>query len=372
MKHPFWIANSLLLLLLIAVLLLMYFSRTPIPEREDIQPSIHVPRKKEETLTINISKIYEQDLFGTYYKEAEPIETIKIPLLPEPPQPQPMIIPKLPEPQFIDPLNVVLKGIVVISTQESKNRAIIEDNQTKKEVIYKVGDMIEDAQIIRIFNNKVILLRSNGQQEVLYLREQDAKLDPAYAMIHGWNNVVQEVGTNHYRVNKEILLERVHNLAQFIDLLGLTTAYQNGQSIGCQVSEADNNSLGKAFGLHMADVILSINRISTASTQDRLKIYQTMLSMQDQGEITATIMRNGREFTITITVREGKPEEIQKQQPTQTPPAQKPTREDLKSMHKKYNFAPTVEELRKREKQRMLEQGQTPHVPMPTKEEVQQ
>ena len=42
----------------------------------------------------------------------------------------------------------------------------------------KTGDVIEDAQLMRIFSNKVVLVRSNGQQEVLYLREKDAKTDP--------------------------------------------------------------------------------------------------------------------------------------------------------------------------------------------------
>lgn len=55
---------------------------------------------------------------------------------------------------------------------------MIADNKTNQEGTFKVGDTVQDAQLIRIFSNKIILLRNNGQQEVLYLREQDAKLIP--------------------------------------------------------------------------------------------------------------------------------------------------------------------------------------------------
>jgi len=98
----------------------------------------------------------------------------------------------MPKPKFLDPLDITLKGIIVLVHNDSKNRAIIADNKTNKELTYKVGSAIEDAQLIRILSNKVIFLRSNGQQEVLYLREKDAELDPVYTIIDNWDGIIQK------------------------------------------------------------------------------------------------------------------------------------------------------------------------------------
>ena len=135
-------------------------------------------------LPINISKIYEHDLFDTYEKEAfvstKPDYVIA---LPNPPAPRAVHIPTDPKPHFLEPLAIVLKGIIFVHDDDSKNRIIIADANTKHETLYKVGDMVEDAQLIKIFNKKAIFLRSNGQQEVLYLRAKDAQLDPTYMQL---------------------------------------------------------------------------------------------------------------------------------------------------------------------------------------------
>ena len=55
--------------------------------------------------------------------------------------------------------------------------------------------MFEDAQLIKIFNNKAIFLRANGQQEVLYLRPKDAQLDPTYTTAYR----LEECGTTNKR-----------------------------------------------------------------------------------------------------------------------------------------------------------------------------
>ena len=202
MTHPFWILNSTLLLLLGCVGSFIYFSDVSIPERESIEPSRII--KKEKSIQINIRKIYENDLFGTYQKELAQKQAIDFgPPLPQSPQPERFEVPEVSEPEFLDPLNIILKGIVVVGTHDAKNRAIIEENNTKKELMIKVGEPFEDAQLIRIFKNKIVFLRSNGQQEILYLREQDAKLDPAYALIDSWQDVIEKTEDNVYLVDPQ-------------------------------------------------------------------------------------------------------------------------------------------------------------------------
>ncbi len=364
MKHPFWIVNSCLLLLLLLVASIMYFMRTPLVPRADINITMPTTNKQStQEFTINISKIYEHDLFDTYEKE-EPVSTAAtIPPMPEPPKPLVASAPKIPEPQFVDPLDITLKGIIVISTQESKNRAIIEENKTKTEKTYKVGDFIHDAQLIRIFSNKIILLRSNGQQEVVYLREQDAKIDPVYSAIGGWEHVSQEVESDTYVITRQEFISRVKNLAHFIDLLDVTTAYKDGLSIGCRIGIVEPASLAHYLGLKTSDIIVAINGIPTANTADRVTIYKTIIGLADNNEITVSLIRNSKEFTLRYTIEAKKNE---KKEPFMTQKsAEEQERKDKEILAQKHTFAPTIDEIRKKEKALMLQKGKSMPTSMP-------
>ena len=284
MKQPLWIINSSLLLLLLIVGVFILVSRERVPSREPIKPEPSTIQARVERPTINSKKIYEKDLFDTYI--VVPVVKPSDVVLEMPPAPvaRPPIVPALPTPIFLPPLNVTLKGIVTVSYDDAKNRAIIADNRTSQEAVYKTGDMIEDAQLMRIFTNKVVLVRSNGQQEVLYLREKDAKTDPMFAALSGWAEIIHEVRQNEYTVDPILFADRVKSLAQFFDMLDLTTVYKKGQNVGCRIGTLEKDSLGIMLGLQSGDIIVRINNIPATDTAHRLKIYKELTKDRYRGK----------------------------------------------------------------------------------------
>lgn len=374
MKQLLWIINSALLFLFIAVLGFVFFTRERVPYREDIEPASYTQPSKEIISKVNIEKIWQNDLFDTYKREMPAQEAVAEIKLPPPPEPQTIAIPEPPKPEFLEPLNISLKGIIVIVNDDTRNRAIIADNKTAREGLYRIGDMIEDAQLIRIFNNKIILIRSNGQQEVLYLRERDAKIDPAYAIIGGWDEVVQKVAENNYLISTYGFIHRVTNLAQFIDMLDLTTLYKGGKSVGVRIGQIAPESLGALLGLQKNDVIISINAISTAENENRFAVYQNVTSLGEDDIITVVLNRDNQEVTIRYTLQDFKrPEGIApeppataegtKPLPTAKPPivpAEKIEEHQVKTLQEKHRFAPTIRDIRTRERQNMIKQGKLP------------
>lgn len=372
MKHPLWILNSALALLLAIVLLFIFFSRQSVPAREHIEPELSGERIKQDEIKINISKIYENDIFDTYQKEFPKVERsqrIDIPL-PQPPTPETPKIPGTPKPEFLDPLNITLKGIVVMADDETRNRAIIQDNQTKSEQSYKIGNMIGDAQLIRIFSNKVVFLRLNGQQEVLYLREKDATTDPAYTEVLGWQKVIQKVDNNQFNINPKGFIERVQNLAQLIDMLDLSTAFKKGASIGCRIGSAKPNSLGAALGLVTGDIITEIDTISTIDTPHRFAIYKEILAKNTGDTITIKLLRNGAEETIVYTLEQFEaPTILERNSPAQKQLNEEELKEkQIKALQEKNLLAPNIKEIKKRERQNMLSKGGLAAKPSPMTE----
>lgn len=360
MRQPFWIVNSALLLLACIAAGFIYFSRTEIPAREDIEPTPYRMPSQTESSRININKIYEYDLFDTYQKELIPSESPEqIGAIPEPPVPMMVKIPEEPKPQFIEPLPIALKGIIIVLSDDTKNRAIIMDNRTGREASFKVGDMIEDAQLIRIFSNKIILMRANGQQEVLYLREKDAKLDPTYASIDGWQGIITPTNAYHYTINTAEFINRIQSLGQFIDTLEVTTAYSQGQSIGSRVSNVGPGSLGQALGLTKADLIIKINDISVAETANRLKIFNQIIGLKTNDTITVTLVRNNQEIVLHYLLQEVRAAKKQEVGQKKVMPDQV-SEDQRKKLEQKRTFAPTLQEIKDREKNNMLEKGKRP------------
>lgn len=362
MKHPFWILNSALLFLFILVIGFIFFSYQTIPEREDIEPEAIIKPRKITVSKIAAEKIYENDPFGTTLKKPiQPEEIVEaVVAMPAPPQPTPIQVPQEEKVEFLEPLGVLLKGIVAFALDETKNRAIIADTKTNVEKMYKVGDKIEDAQLIRIFSNKVLFIRSNGQQEVIYLREKDAINDPAYAMAIGWQDAIGKIDNKTYTVDPDLFVARVGNLGQLIDMLDLTTVYKKGENIGCRVGDLEENSLGLALGLQKNDIIIAVNNIPATTTTNRFKIYKEITNSDPQAIIEVKLMRNQQEITLKYKLQ-AKPKEAKAETPIEE---KKRKEEQLKSLQKRHTLAPTMQEIRLKERQYMWEHGRKPITPL--------
>ncbi|KIX85405.1 hypothetical protein KG892_02975 [Vermiphilus pyriformis] len=354
MKHPFWILNNVLLILCIVIFFFIMFGTKKLPRPVELSiPTQTVAPTRQNISHIPLEKIYQDDLFGTYSVPPPPAVVARdIPALPTPPFPQG------PKPiqeatlQFLEPLNVTLKGIIAFIGDDAQNRVIIADNKTNQESSYRTGDRIEDAQLLRIFTNKILLIRSNGQQEILFLREREAQKDPIYAMLGGWQEIVQKKSENEYTIAQDQFVERVNNLAQFIDLLDLTTAYYQGTIIGSRIGIVVPNSLGTALGLQTGDIVTKINGIPATGTSERFTIYKNMTNARPGTSVEVEITRGSQNIVFTYTLYQMNKSTRPAGSVRSTPRAS--TQEVLSE---RYKFAPTEQGLYLKEKEAMKEHG---------------
>ncbi len=297
-QPPIWIINSTLFIVFICMLIFVGLTRYKLPARASLTANYVQTATLKDVSKIDISRIYRNDLFNTYkeYQAQEEKAEEKKLVLPAPPAPQAPIPVQPKTVQFLAPLQVTLKGIMY-SSDERSNRAVIEENKSKNEKLYKVGDTVEDSEIVRIYYNKVMLIRSNGQQETLFVTTQDAQKDSAYKHEAIWQKIIQQKSPTEFMVDKEQFMHEVKNLAEFIDMLDLTTAFKKGKTIGCRIGVLKPQSLGVALGLMPNDIILTIADISTTTTNDRVEIFTKIKNMGPQETIAVKMLRNGNEIT---------------------------------------------------------------------------
>ena len=293
MKQPLWILNSSLLVLFFISQSLLFMLQRAVPTRVSIEPGTISTIVNKTITPVDVASIYENDLFNTYVPQNYNFEKIddNVAPIPEPPQ---RIVPQIPiekAPTFFSPLDVLLKGVIFVENDPSKSLVIIQDKKSKEENNYQVGDLIEDAQILKILPNRAVVIRSNGQQETLYLREEDAAYD--------FNNeenfspkkvVVSSIG-NNYQVDIDEFAKRVHNIGEFIGMLDLTTVYKQGKSLGCRVGRISKDSLGSALGFKFDDIIMSVDTISSMSLENRMQMYDHIVEKRAGDTINVEINR---------------------------------------------------------------------------------
>lgn len=303
MKNPLWIFTGTLSALFVLVFIFLLLSRPSAPRRTSLRAQGVSSLPLKDVSKVNVAQIYENDLFNTFVRPepANPVEQKTIEL-PQPPAPQvPATIPPS-RPQFFAPLDITLKG-VIYAYEDKDNRVIIADNKSKNETIYKIGDHIEDADIIYIGKNKVVFLRTNGQQETIFITAEAAQNDPLFSQNTSWTKVVRKIDDAQFVIDPKEFINRIPTPAQIIDMLDLTTAFDRGKSVGLRVGKMDQRSIGPSLGLQFDDIIISINGIATTSTKERVEIYQALKNSQDGSVITIDIMRNNKIQQLTYKVQ---------------------------------------------------------------------
>lgn len=363
MKHPFWLVNSILLVTLLLVLGMVLIFRPRklalepyIPEKEEIKlPQQQLPK-------IDLAKIYANDLFNTYNAPVTtaPEHAVEIPAVPQPPKAAPIKPQVKPAPKLLEPLKVTLKGIM-LTGDDSTNMAVIENNNTHVSKNYRIGDKLEDAQLIRIMKNKISIVRSNGQQETLYVNKRDAQLDQLLQPQGDWSTIVTKLQEGSYAVDPNGFVLKIRNLSQLIDTLNLTTVYKAGKSIGVRVGKVQTGGLATALGLQMGDIISQVNAIRADTTDNRYAIYQMITKQQLGATIAVHIQRNGIDQLISYTLKEMDIlEEEPQQKNMQDVVYPEKTMADVQKekqriMHEQYRFAPTAQELDRERKRTMLD-----------------
>ncbi|MGB8468118.1 MAG: type II secretion system protein N [Candidatus Babeliales bacterium] len=355
MRHPIWILNSILMAALLCTVIGLILVRPHIPLLQSLVPSAQIKPFHKEVAKIDLSKIYTNDLFDTFKAAPRPVEQeapVEKPM-PQPPAPILTTKPTIPAPKFLEPLKIQIKGIIIGSNEE-QNIAIIEDTRDKKAKNYHVGDVIDDAQLVRILKNKVIFIRANGQQEILYVTQHDAELELLLTPTN-WNVVIKKLGENKYAVDPDLFVERMRALGHFIDQLNITTVFHEGKSIGCRIGKMEANSVGYALGLQPSDIIESVNSTLTTNAQQRMEIYQQITGLTINSTIVVRLIRRGKTIDITYILQ--KSDATIAHQPVtdvQTVTPKRAYEEKMRLFQEKERLTPTTQEIRKKEKEDII------------------
>lgn len=307
MKSPLWVINSILAIILVVLFAYIIYSLRTLfeqPKAASIKGiALSALDKKEEVKPQDLSLIYEEyDLFGTYRPSITQVKPLdSLPTIPALPERIPLQRKAKEAVQFLKPLPFKITGIIA-SNNEAKSQVSLFNTNSGKTESFNIGDKVQDAYILRIFPRKVVVVRSNGQQETIYLYSDDAKLDMARMQDTSWSDVIQQLNAREYLLNPTTFASRVHSLANLIDMADLTTASQHGKPVGVRIGWMKPNSIGFASGFLPGDIITKIHNRTPISTPERIEIFNEISALDLGSRIQVEFMRDGSVNTNTYTL----------------------------------------------------------------------
>ncbi len=305
MKSPLWILNSTFTVLFLISLLLVFFMRVQIPVRTLLAPQMPSAARESDSSKVNPVLIYGNDLFGTVVKPVEPKKEEPAPkeiVIPEPPKPISAASRSRATPEFLPPLQLKLRGIV-FNTNSLYSRAIVVNIKTNAETLCKIGDRIEDATLVHIGKKKAVFVRPNGQQETLFITDDDAKKDPLYQGERAWATVITPLNDKTFRIDTVGFKKQITSVAQIIDQLDITPALEGDKNIGCRIGQLGQQSIGTHLGLKNGDVITTINGTKPSSTKNRVAIFKSIQEAGANQKIIVTVTRGGSPLELVYFVQ---------------------------------------------------------------------
>lgn len=260
-----------------------------------------MPTLKKTRPTLMIDQILHNDPFGTVAPPAPKSSAVKSLVTPIPEFSEPEIppMPEIKKPEIQPALQLTLNGIVA-SANEGASIALIAD-ETGKENIYHVGDKIKDACLIRIAPTRVVFLRSNGQQELFYLRKEEQLM--AQSEEASWQYVVKKIDDNQVQIDRRNFSNMFPSLGDLFEKFGAVPAISRSKPLGIKITQLPSEEMAEALCVKKNDIITSVNKIPATTNKGRMKIYDYLTSIKDNESFDIEIKRKKEKLVLSVTTK---------------------------------------------------------------------
>ena len=174
-----------------------------------------------------------------------------------------------------------LKGTIAVN--QSMGYAIVEEKGKGKQKLYRLGEMIGSARLVRITRSTAVL--KDGEKEfVMKIKEATEGLSgrPGSSISLSRHEVTQGLGD----------LQSVMSQAIVRPFL------VKGVQEGFVVTNITPGSLYQKMGLQNGDVVVDVNDKKLESADDLLQLVGVM---QDGGNVSVNLMRRGKQETVNYS-----------------------------------------------------------------------
>ncbi len=240
---------------------------------EEISTGKTVSRKVAEKPSINAYRVIsDRNLFGSIDKAGEKIQI------------------------NVDELEPTKLGLALLGTVSGTggfDLAVIEEKNKKKQGLFREGDAVAAATIIRIMRGMVVL-RVDGRDEILKMDEGDQR-----AEVGGQRSEGRGV-KNVIKVKKADIDDAFKNMGEILAQVRIRPYFSSGKADGFMVSRIKPESIFQKMGMQNGDIIQGVDNQPIKSPDDMMKLYN---GLKSGSEINLNIKRKGRQEELRYIFR---------------------------------------------------------------------
>jgi general secretion pathway protein C len=175
--------------------------------------------------------------------------------------------------------------------------AILEDQITKKQDLYRIGDAIQGRTVERIEWDRVIL--KNGEREETLQIVETPGLGGAASVAPAAGGI-QAVSETEYQIDRSEVEQAMQNLNQLFTQMRAVPHFEEGRANGFRLFAIRRDSVFERIGLKNGDIVTAIN--GTPLT-DPAKAMELIQQLKDERRIAVEVVRNRQPTTLTYEIR---------------------------------------------------------------------
>ncbi|SRR5579875_478905 len=191
------------------------------------------------------------------------------------------------------------------TSQLSRSRpyAVVEDEITRKQSLYRLQDEIPGVgRIVGIEKNRILIDRGGqlASVEMPPAAEQAATPSSLGGRALTPYPGVRQVGTNHWQINRSTVDRSLQNMGQLLMQARATPNLRNGKIEGFRLSEIQPGSIFSQLGLQNGDII---TEVEGQEVNDPARALEMLSLLRDRPSISLTVMRNGQPVQLNFDIR---------------------------------------------------------------------
>ena len=183
-----------------------------------------------------------------------------------------------------------LKG--TIAGGDSFGYIIVEEKDKNKQRLYRLGDMIGSARLIKITRNTAIIKRG-GREITLKI-----KGTPEGSMLSRSQTPPAHMPSSGMALSRGEVNEKLRDLKTIMTQAAIRPYFEDGEQEGFIVSNIKPDSIYQKLGIQNGDIVTEVNGNQMQSADDLLQMINIM---QSGGNIALGLKRNGKAETINYS-----------------------------------------------------------------------
>lgn len=193
--------------------------------------------------------------------------------------------------------------------------AVVNDGESPDNRLVKEGQPVGEYTISAIYRERMVVARG-GQYECVDLGQQGQKgagpsgpatynAPPPVSSTGPADGAdaakgVTKTGENAYKIDREMLNEKLNNLEELARQARVIPHYRDGKPQGFKLVGVRPGSLYSHIGIRSGDVLKSVNDEEISSPNKALEMYE---KLKNSAKVTVEIERRGRPVTLSYDIQ---------------------------------------------------------------------